>query len=153
MSKFHERDYARRVTDVGQTHFLRGTTVEIISEVRLNQPPRHALFDFDGTLSLIREGWPKVMTPMMVAVLQAAGGSESMEELHCLVLESIMRLNGKQTIYQMIWLAEEVEKRGCVPDDPLVYKQEYLDRLHGHIRRRRKGLESGQIRAEELLVP
>ena len=26
---------------------------------------RSALFDFDGTLSLIREGWPQVMIPMM----------------------------------------------------------------------------------------
>ena len=24
----------------------------------------HVLFDFDGTLSLIREGWPDVMVPM-----------------------------------------------------------------------------------------
>ena len=36
-------------------------------------PPRHVLFDFDGTLSLIREGWPEVMVPMMVEVLQATG--------------------------------------------------------------------------------
>ena len=27
---------------------------------------RSVLFDFDGTLSLIREGWPQVMIPMMV---------------------------------------------------------------------------------------
>jgi phosphoglycolate phosphatase len=24
----------------------------------------HVLFDFDGTLSLIRQGWPEVMMPM-----------------------------------------------------------------------------------------
>ena len=27
---------------------------------------RSVLFDFDGTLSLIREGWPQVMIPMMI---------------------------------------------------------------------------------------
>ena len=26
---------------------------------------RAALFDFDGTLSLLREGWPRVMTALM----------------------------------------------------------------------------------------
>ena len=30
---------------------------------------RVALFDFDGTLSLIRSGWVDVMVPMMVEIL------------------------------------------------------------------------------------
>jgi phosphoglycolate phosphatase len=30
---------------------------------------RHALFDFDGTVSLIREGWQPVMTSMMADLL------------------------------------------------------------------------------------
>ena len=34
---------------------------------------RSVLFDFDGTLSLIREGWPQVMIPMMVEVLRETG--------------------------------------------------------------------------------
>ena len=34
---------------------------------------RSVLFDFDGTLSLIREGWPQVMIPMMVEVLRQTG--------------------------------------------------------------------------------
>ena len=29
----------------------------------------HVLFDFDGTLSLIRQGWPEVMVPMFVEML------------------------------------------------------------------------------------
>ena len=31
---------------------------------------RSVLFDFDGTLSLIREGWPQVMIPMMADELR-----------------------------------------------------------------------------------
>ncbi len=31
-----------------------------------------------------------------------------------------MRLNGQQTIYQMIQLADEVRRRGGEPHDPLV---------------------------------
>ena len=38
---------------------------------------RSVLFDFDGTLSLIREGWPQVMIPMMVEVLRQTGTAES----------------------------------------------------------------------------
>ncbi len=69
---------------------------------------RAVLFDFDGTLSLIREDWPQVMIPMMVDVLAATGTPETREELAAHVEEFVMRLNGRQTIYQMIQLADEV---------------------------------------------
>ena len=36
----------------------------------------HVLFDFDGTLSLIRQGWPDVMVPMFTEVLPAAAGRD-----------------------------------------------------------------------------
>jgi len=54
MSVAHEEDYRRRVGTVGPTRFLPGTTVEVVREVKLDTAPRFALFDFDGTLSLIR---------------------------------------------------------------------------------------------------
>src|ERR1700727_2334963 len=90
---------------------------------------RSVLFDFDGTLSLIREGWPQVMIPMMVAVLQETPTRESPDELAAAVEDFVMRLNGKQTIYQMIQLAEEVHKRGGRPLEPLQYKHRYHDLL------------------------
>ena len=40
-----------------------------------------ASFDFDGTLSLIREGWPQIMIPMMVEVLKETGTAETEAEL------------------------------------------------------------------------
>src|ERR671932_103146 len=46
---------------------------------------RSALFDFDGTLSLIREGWPQVMIPMMVGVLRRTGTAETEGELSAAV--------------------------------------------------------------------
>ena len=61
----------------------------------------HVLFDFDGTLSIIREGWPDVMVPMFVEMLPVLPG-ESAEARRQLCLDDIMRLNGKQTIYQMM---------------------------------------------------
>src|SRR3954467_9741032 len=82
---------------------------------------RSVLFDFDGTLSLIREGWPQVMIPMMIEVLRETGTSEPESELARAVEDFVMRLNGRQTFYQMIQLAEEVGARGGEPLDPLVY--------------------------------
>jgi phosphoglycolate phosphatase-like HAD superfamily hydrolase len=114
---------------------------------------RSVLFDFDGTLSLIREGWPQVMIPMMVEVLQDTGTRESSAELTNKVEEFVMQLNGRQTIYQMIQLAEEVKRRGGTPLEPLVYKHHYHDRLMERIQGRLEALASGQITPQEWTVP
>jgi phosphoglycolate phosphatase len=114
---------------------------------------RAAMFDFDGTLSLIRRNWQGVMIPMMVDVLRQTGTDESTEVLGERVEEFVMRLNGKQTIYQMIQLAEEVTARGGTPRDPLDYKNHYHDLLMVQVNERLAHLHSGQIVSEELTVP
>jgi phosphoglycolate phosphatase-like HAD superfamily hydrolase len=111
----------------------------------------HVLFDFDGTLSLIREGWPEVMTPMFVEMLPPLPG-ESEETRRQLCWDDIMRLNGKQTIYQMIQLAERIKERGGSPREPLWYKHEYLRRLNERIQARLDGLRGGSLRPDDLLV-
>jgi phosphoglycolate phosphatase len=111
----------------------------------------HVLFDFDGTLSLVRQGWPEVMVPMFVEMLPPLPG-ETAEARRQLCYDDIMRLNGKQTIYQMIQLSERIKERGGVPREPLWYKHEYLRRLDVRIRDRLEGLRSGEVAPDELLV-
>jgi phosphoglycolate phosphatase-like HAD superfamily hydrolase len=72
---------------------------------------------------------------------------------HAAVEEFVMRLNGRQTIYQMIQLAEEVRRRGGTPLDPLVYKRRYHDRLMERIRGRLDDLERGRATPAEWTVP
>ena len=42
---------------------------EIINPNIIRGQINQALFDFDGTISLIREGWQRIMIPMMVEIL------------------------------------------------------------------------------------
>src|SRR3954453_21803220 len=107
--------------------------IEIVSRGRSTNGTRVALFDFDGTLSTIRSGWMDVMVPMMVELLVGTKSGESEEELRAVVEEFVGRLTGKQTIYQMIELDENIQKRGGKAVDPLVYKKMYLDRLWDRI--------------------
>ena len=111
----------------------------------------HVLFDFDGTLSLIRQGWPEVMVPMFVEMLPPQAG-ETEADLRKLAFDDIMRLNGKQTIYQMIQLAERIRERGGQPREPLWYKHEYLHRLDRLISSRIAGLQAGSFPRDDLLV-
>ncbi len=150
---YFEEDYRPLLAGAVPGRFLPGSGIEIIREVDSREPPRHVLFDFDGTLSLIREGWINVMVPMMVETLAATGTGESSRTLTGLAREFVMELTGKQTIYQMIRLAEEVRKRGGTPQEPIVYKQVYHDRLMERIADRREVLRSGRASPEDMLVP
>ena len=127
--------------------------VEVLRAGAVANRARVALFDFDGTLSLIRSGWMNVMAPMMVEELRALQSGESEAELDAVVREFIFRLNGRQTVYQMIQLADEVRKRGGLPLDPLVYKHRYLERLWEHIKNRVAAIESGDAKPAGYLVP
>ena len=125
-------------------------TVEFSPGYRPRPQISHVLFDFDGTLSLIRQGWPEVMVPMMVEMIPRRS-DDTDESLQRMVFEDIMRLNGKQTIYQMIQLAERIRERSGTPQEPLWYKHEYLRRLDARIGDRIEGLRSGRIRPDDLL--
>jgi phosphoglycolate phosphatase-like HAD superfamily hydrolase len=153
MFNFEEPDYRPAAVALAEARYLPGTRIEIVHELELAAPPEHVLFDFDGTLSLIREGWPEVMVPLMVEVLQGTGTPESTDTLHKIAFDFVMELTGKQTIYQMIRLADEVTKRGGAPQEPSVYKQMYHDRLMERISSRRENLRLGRIPPEDMVVP
>src|SRR5512142_2678527 len=98
----------------------------MIEQLRPGVSARNArvcLFDFDGTLSLVRSGWMDVMVPMMVEILAETRSGETEEQLRTVVEDFVWRLTGKQTMYQMIELAEQVTRRGGRPLEPLAYKR------------------------------
>ncbi|HKE22128.1 MAG TPA: HAD family hydrolase [Bryobacteraceae bacterium] len=128
----------------------------MIEELRSGASAKNArvcIFDFDGTVSLIRSGWMEVMVPMMVEILAATGSGESEAKLRLVVEDLIWRLTGEQTIYQMIELADQVRTRGGRPLEPLAYKRIYLDRLQGRIQSRVDALRQGSVSPETYLVP
>ena len=106
-------------------------TLEFSPGFRPHWPIRHVLFDFDGTLSLVRAGWADVMTEMFVELLDDSD--------RALVTESIMRLNGKATIHQMEWLADELRSRDMRPNPAADYLDEFLRRLQMRIDERLAG--------------
>jgi phosphoglycolate phosphatase-like HAD superfamily hydrolase len=128
-------------------------TLEVVRHSKPSQTPKAAILDFDGTISLIREGWQQVMIPLFIEVLaETPGGKqESPAELEHAVREFVDLLTGKQTIYQCIQLAEEVTKRGGTPLEPLEYKHEYHRRLLQRINHRLDALKSGGDPKEHLV--
>ena len=114
---------------------------------------RHAVFDFDGTVSLIREGWQPIMTAVMVKALLQTPRHESEPELRGMAADLVARTTGHTTNHQMACLGLEVAQRGGQPLDPPTYKQHFLDRLNERIEQRLAMLRAGRITPDDLMVP
>jgi phosphoglycolate phosphatase len=127
--------------------------IEVIRASATAASAKVVLFDFDGTLSLIRSGWVDVMVPMCVEQLAALNTGESEGELHTAVEGFVWRLTGKETIYQMLALAEAVRERGGEPLEPIAYKKLYLDRLWLKICNRIEDLREGRAVPKQYMVP
>ncbi len=117
--------------------------LEILIPHQSSIPFRAAVLDFDGTVSLIREGWQQIMIPYFIDVLKETPGAEEEVDIQRCVHDFVDFLTGKQTIYQCMQLADEVAKRGGTPLEPLAYKHEYLRRLMLRIDGRLTDLRNG----------
>ena len=127
------------------------TGIEIIRPPG-GRKPRAAVFDFDGTLSLIRTGWQDVMIPMMVEHLRPLAPGLTPERLRAMIAEDVAKTTGMLTIVQMMGLAEQVSKFGGRPLDPKAYKAEYKRRLLAHIAARRTALAQRSVATDSLLL-
>ena len=127
---------------------------EVLNPSVRRGPFRAVLFDFDGTLSLIREGWPRVMVDMMVERLREVGLVRRPEPDEWAHLERlVMNRNGEPTIRQMEAFAAELRDRGGTPADPREYLRDYLERLMRLVRQRWSALETGAAFAANWVVP
>jgi phosphoglycolate phosphatase-like HAD superfamily hydrolase len=127
---------------------------ELVNPSVRRGPFRAVLFDFDGTLSLIREGWPRVMVGMMVERLGEMGIIREPEPALWVHLDRlVMNLNGEPTIRQMEAFSEEVRRRSGSPADPRTYLADYLERLMAGVRGRWGALESGKAHPRDWVVP
>lgn len=144
------------------------TDIEVVRSLPERLDIRHAIFDHDGTLSTLREGWEAIMEPMMVCAILGPRYPMADETLFARVVQAcrelIDRTTGIQTLVQMQGLVELVKQFGCVPPGDILdehgYKRIYNDALLQQVRGRMAKLERGELspgdfqikNAHELLI-
>jgi len=114
-------------------------------------PFRYAIFDHDGTVSTVREGWERIMEPVMCEAvlggrLEEASG-KTLDEVRGRVHELIDRTTGLQTIVQMQKLVSLVEEFDWVPKSQIkspeeykaIYNRRLLEKVHEQLERLRRG--------------
>ncbi|HDL18580.1 MAG TPA: HAD family hydrolase [Bacteroidetes bacterium] len=115
---------------------------------------KHAIFDFDGTISILREGWEKVMEPVMIKSI--CGATEPGREIIEEVRKFIDDTTGIQTILQMEGLVEMVRKHGLVPEKKILdawgYKRIYNKKLMVSVKQRIALLDSGEKTPADFTV-
>lgn len=129
------------------------TDIEIRNSNLRRGPFRAAVFDFDGTVSLIREGWAGIMAEMGVERLRDQNLLTVPEaEARHIFEDAVLRLSGKPSIFQMRRLADDILARGGVSPSPEDLLQEFQTRLLKTSGKRCDELSSGAASPEDWAV-
>jgi rfaE bifunctional protein kinase chain/domain len=144
--------------DIRQANYLENTEIEIINRWPENLRIKHAIFDHDGTISTLREGWELIMAPMMVKAVLGDHYRDADEALfqkvQARVNEFIDRTTGIQTLVQMKGLLDLIREFGCVPEDKMLdefgYKQIYNEELLKMVNERARKLTRGELSVEDF---
>jgi len=145
-------------SDLRQAAYLPDTEIEAIRALPDNLEIRHAIFDHDGTLSTLREGWEKIMEPIMLKAILGPRYQNANETRFARVTQAcrefIDRTTGIQTLVQMQGLVALVRQFGCVPASEILdehgYKKIYNDALLEMVSRRVQKLERGELCPEDF---
>jgi rfaE bifunctional protein kinase chain/domain len=121
---------------------------------------RYAVFDHDGTISTLRQGWESIMEPVMMESILGQHyktiDQTTYNSVQHTVREFIHATTGIQTIYQMEGLVALVKELGFVPDDKVLdkfqYKEIYNDALLKMVSKRMKKLGSGELSQEDFTL-
>jgi rfaE bifunctional protein kinase chain/domain len=120
----------------------------------------HALFDHDGTISTLRQGWEAIMEPVMIRAILGSqyktAKNQMFEEVRSRVLEFIDMSTGIQTILQMEALVGMVDEFNIVPKekilDKFAYKTMYIKALTEVVSEKLKKLEKGQLNLDDFTM-
>ncbi len=146
--------------DMRKAQYIEGSETEIINKWPGNLQITHAIFDHDGTISTLREGWELIMAPMMIkAILGNKFGSADKalyDKVAVSVDELIDRTTGIQTLAQMAALIELIKDFGIVPADEILdiygYKKIYNEELLRLVNSREQKIRNGELGMEDFTM-
>jgi bifunctional ADP-heptose synthase (sugar kinase/adenylyltransferase)/phosphoglycolate phosphatase-like HAD superfamily hydrolase len=143
-----------------KARFYRGSEIEIVRAPAGDRRITHAVFDNDGTISTLRQGWEEVMEPVMIRSILGEGWKEFDEAVYQKVGERVRdyidKTTGIQTLVQMAGLAKMVREFGYVPEDKILdehgYKEIYNRRLLERVDKRLEKIRTGELDPTDFTV-
>ena len=140
--------------------YLPHTSIEIVTGHRPREHIRHAIFDHDGTVSVLRQGWEGIMEPMMIAAILGPRPTDIDDATHARVVSTVQafidRTTGIQTLAQMKGLVDLVQEFGRVEQgsirDEFGYKTIFNVEMLAVVRERVSQLECGELAPDDWQI-
>ena len=147
--------------DIRQALYVEGTEIEACCRPlpRLSRV-RHAVFDHDGTISTLRQGWERIMEPMMIRAILGGRYASADETLYHRVVHRVRdyidKSTGIETLVQMAALVDMVREFGVVPPRDILdtpgYKAIYNDALMAVVDGRLAKFRRGELDIDDVTV-
>lgn len=148
--------------DIRRARYHNNTEIEICQSLdSLNTSEiKNVVFDHDGTISVLRQGWEDVMTGMMIKSITGDKynkiSSGLLQRISKRVTEYIDKSTGVETIVQMEALEDMVKHFGLVSKqnilDSFGYKKEYLRQLASSMSDRIEKFKNNEIDITDLTI-
>lgn len=143
-----------------KARYYRDSEIEIVSGPPSGRRITHAIFDNDGTISTLRQGWEEVMEPVMIRSILGDRRREVDESGYQRVRERVRgyidRTTGIQTLVQMLGLVEMVREFGSVPVEQILdehgYKEVYNRELLERVDKRIDKIRTGELEAVDFTL-
>jgi rfaE bifunctional protein kinase chain/domain len=146
--------------NIRHARYLDLSEIEIINPWKGKIRISHAIFDHDGTVSTLREGWEKIMAPVMIKAILGERFSDADDALFKKVKERvdefIDKTTGIQTIAQMTGLLGLIREFGIVPENKMLdargYKKLFNTELLRMVNARANRFISRELDIPELTI-
>jgi rfaE bifunctional protein kinase chain/domain len=156
-------DYVYRpelADDTRRSRYYQTSEIEIVNPEVMLGLVKYAIFDHDGTISSLRQGWENIMEPVMMHSIFGLNYDSAGEEAYHRVLrrvkEYIDKSTGIETIQQMQALADMVREFGFVPEDQILeakgYKDVYNTSLMERVELRLAKLVRGELEVSDYTI-
>ena len=163
LSKVVDYNYQPELAaDLRQANYLPDSEIELCYSDVVSKTGniKHALFDHDGTISTLRQGWEMIMEPVMIKAIMGdkyeTADNKLLQEVRKQVLRFIDMSTGIQTILQMEGLVEMVDEFNIVPKEEILdkfgYKKIYIDALMEIVSRKLEKLGTGQLNNDDFTL-
>jgi len=147
-------------SDPRKAHYLDDSEIELCYKSIPFGRIKHAVFDNDGTISTLRQGWEKIMAPVMIKAILGYKYETADQTLYHKVrnhvLDYIDKSTGIQTIVQMQALVEMVKEFGIVAPDKILdrfgYKEIYNNALMEMVGKRISKLKCGELDIRDYTI-
>ena len=146
--------------DMRHAKYLKYTEIEIIEKWKRKPGIRYAIFDHDGTVSTLRQGWEQIMAPVMIKAILGDKFKDAddavFRRVRMRVNEFIDKTTGIQTLAQMNGLVGLIKEFGLVPEEQILdakgYKVIFNDDLLKLVRSREAKFQNGELGIGDLTM-